>query len=463
MSLSLPPYFAWGAAASSYQIEGAVEMDGAGPSVWDMFCQMPDKVFEGHTGAVACDHFHRYAEDVALMRQIGLPHYRLSICWPRVLAQGSGAVNEKGLAFYDRLVDSLLEAGVQPWVTLFHWDYPLALYRRGGWLNPESPKWFSDYTAVVVDRLSDRVSHWMTFNEPQCFVGLGHQLGYHAPGDKLELSEALRVSHHVLLSHGLATQVIRARAVTSPQIGLAMASIVAIPADKTNPADIAAARQSMFAINPQNPLSWDGVPLGNNTWWSDPVFLGRYPQDGLETFGSAVPKFTNADLQTIAQPVDFCGINIYNGTVIRSRSDGTAEKVPQPPGSPMSALKWPITPNALYWGPKFFFERYRHPVIITENGLSLNDWVSSDGHVHDPQRIDFLRSHLREMTRAIRDGTEVSGYFHWSLMDNFEWAHGYKERFGLIYVDYETQKRTLKDSAYWYRDLIRSNGASLAE
>lgn len=458
---TFPKNFLWGAAAASYQIEGAVGVDGAGESVWDMFCRIPGKTFEGHNGSVACDHYHRHAEDVALMKQLALPNYRLSVSWPRVIPGGTGTVNEKGLAFYDRLVDDLLAAGIQPWVTLFHWDFPTELYHRGGWLNADSPQWFADYTQVVVDRLSDRVSNWFTLNEPHCYIGLGLQSGLHAPGDKLALAQVLRAGHHTLLAHGRAVEVIRARAKTPPQIGLAPVGGTAIPENENNPADVAAARTAMFSTGPKSALYWDAVPCWSTAWWSDPIFLGAYPEDGLDAFGAAAPRFTDADMKLISQPVDFYGFNIYNGTVVRARPDGTAEKVPQATGAPGTSMKWPVTPSCLYWGPKFFQERYKLPVIITENGLASMDWVSLDGKVHDMQRIDFLHRYLRELRRAIADGVDVRGYFQWSIMDNFEWAEGYKERFGLIHVDYATQKRTLKDSAYWYRDVIQSNGASL--
>jgi beta-glucosidase len=458
---SFPDQFAWGAAAASYQVEGAAQTDGRGLCVWDMFSRSPGRVFEGHTGAVACDHYHRYAEDIGLMRDIGLPHYRLSISWPRVLPNGTGAVNAKGLEFYDRLVDSLLAAGVQPWVTLFHWDFPYELYNRGGWLNPDSPQWFADYTRIIVDRLSDRVSRWMTLNEPQCFIGLGLQNGGHAPGDRLALPEALRASHHTLLAHGRAVQVIRAYAKTPSQIGWAPVGSVAIPENENRPEDVAAARAAMFAVGSGTPLSWDAVPLWNNAWWADPVILGTYPEAGLKTFGAAAPVVGPDDMRIISQPLDFYGVNIYTGSVVRAGADGTPQKVAQPPGSAVTALKWPVAPASLYWGPKFLQERYKLPLVITENGLSSMDWVTVDGKVHDPQRIDFLQRYLRELRRAISDGVDVRGYFQWSIMDNFEWAEGYKERFGLIHVDYATQKRTLKDSAYWYCDVIKTNGAHL--
>ncbi|MET0261463.1 MAG: GH1 family beta-glucosidase [Rariglobus sp.] len=456
-----PKNFTWGAAAASYQIEGSALIDGKGPCVWDMFSRIPGKTYEGHTGSVACDHYHRFAEDAALMSDLGIPNYRLSVSWPRVLPTGTGKINDAGLAFYDRLIDTLLARGVQPWVTLFHWDYPYELYCRGGWLNPDSPQWFADYTQLVVDRLSDRVSHWFTINEPQCFIGLGLQSGLHAPGDKLGLIEVLRAAHHTLLAHGRAVEVIRARAKTKPHIGWAPCGTVAIPENENRPEDVAAARAAMFGTGPGSTLCWDAVTTWSTAWWADPVVLGKYPDDGLKAFGAAVPKFTDAEMKTISQPLDFYGVNIYNGTVIRADANGLPQKVSQPVGHSGTAMKWPVTPAALYWGPKFLHERYQLPVIIAENGLSCMDWVSTDGKVHDPQRIDFLRRYLRELARAIADGTDVRGYFQWSVMDNFEWAEGYKERFGLIHVDYTTQQRTPKDSSYWYRDVIQSNGATL--
>jgi len=456
-----PKKFSWGAAAAAYQIEGSAPIDGKGPCVWDMFSAIPGRTFEGHDGAVACDHYHRYAEDASLMQELGIPNYRLSISWPRVLPSGDGAINERGLDFYDRLIDSLLAEGITPWVTLFHWDYPYELYKRGGWLNAQSPRWLADYAGVVVDRLSDRVSHWMTINEPQCFVGLGQQTGYHAPGDRLGTREVLQAAHHVLLAHGSAVQAIRARARTTPVIGWAPCGAIAMPEDEANPADIDAARRAMFSFLPGNPLYSAKEPLWSIAWWADPVVLGRYPEEELAVYGANAPRFTEEEMSLIAQPLDFYGVNIYNGTVVRAGKDGVIERVGRNAGAPVTALKWPVTPESLYWGPRFLQERYKLPVVVTENGLSSMDWVSLDGRVHDYQRIDFLHRYLRELDRAIGDGVDVRGYFQWSIMDNFEWSEGYKERFGLIHVDYATQKRTPKDSAYWYRDVIASNGASL--
>lgn len=445
---SFPNGFVWGAATAAYQIEGAAAEDGKGPSVWDMFCRKPGAVWNGHSGEIACDHYHRVLDDVALMQSLGLQGYRFSISWPRVLPAGTGAVNERGLDFYDRLVDALLAAGITPYVTLFHWDFPYELYCRGGWLNPSSPDWFADYANLITSRLSDRVRHWITLNEPQVFLSLGHHQGTHAPGDKLDLPEVLRATHHVLLAHGRAVQAIRSAARTPAEVGFAPVGFASVPAsDRAE--DIAAARQAQFAIT--TPTLW------NTTWYADPVFRQAYPEDGLALFGRAVPTIGSDDMATIGQPLDFYGVNIYHGQVVRAGEDGQPQVVPFPTGHPLTAFYWPVVPEALDWGPRFLWERYQKPIYITENGLANIDWIARDGQVHDPQRIDFTARYLGALRRAIGDGVDVRGYFHWSLMDNFEWAEGYKQRFGMIYVDYQTQQRVLKDSARWYQQVIATN------
>jgi len=450
--MSFPKDFVWGAAAASYQIEGAAHEDGKGLSIWDIFCQKEGIIWNGQSGDVACDHYHRYKDDVSLMKEIGLCAYRPSISWSRVIPQGTGAINPKGLEFYDKLIDELLAAGIQPYVTLFHWDYPYELYRRGGWLNQDSSDWFAEYVKVVVEKISDRVKYWITLNEPQCFIGLGHQFGIHAPGDKLESAELLTAAHNTLLAHGKAVQTIRTSSKTECQIGLAPVGVINIPATDS-PEDVEAARQAMFSMTSKN--------LWNNTWWTDPVFLGQYPEDGLKLFNSDAPPIRDGDMKTICQPLDFFGVNIYIGQTTRAGKDNQPEAVSLPVGYAMTAYRWPITPEALYWGPRFYWERYKLPVIITENGLSNVDWISLDGKVHDPQRIDFLCRHLLELQKALKDGVDIRGYFHWSILDNFEWTSGYKERFGLVYVDYPTQKRISKDSAHWYKEVIASDGAIL--
>jgi len=450
--MPFPKDFTFGAAAAAYQIEGAVTEGDRGRCVWDMHSHIPGRVFGDHNGDVACDHYHRYKDDIGLMKEVGLQAYRFSISWPRVIPSGTGAINAEGLDFYDSLVDELLAKGIQPWATLFHWDFPHELFLRGGWLNPDSPKWFADYTAVVVDRLSDRVSHWMTLNEPQVFIGLGHMTGDHAPGIAYGRAEWLRVIHHVLLAHGLGTRAIRANAKSEAQVGFVPAAKVDYPVTESA-ADIEAARKATFAT---------GDSAFNTSWYMDPVIFGEYPEDGLELFGKDAPAVGPDDMAIIGEPVDFFGHNHYCGVPVRATDNEQGwESVPHGPNHPLTAFRWAVTPESLYWSCRWFSERYKLPIIITENGLSSMDWVSVDGKVHDPGRIDFLTRYLRATHRAIEDGADVRGYLQWSIFDNFEWAEGYKERFGLIYVNYETQERILKDSAHWYSEVIASRGENL--
>jgi beta-glucosidase len=451
--MTFPEKFIWGAATSAYQIEGAAGDDGRGPSIWDEFCRRPGVVRHDASGAVACDHYNRFRQDVDLMQSLGLQAYRFSIAWPRVLPCGMGAVNEAGLDFYDRLTDALLACGITPYATLYHWDYPLALHRFGGWLHPDSSDWFAEYAAVAVDRLSDRVRHWFTFNEPQIFVGFGYQDGSHAPGEKLELSKVLTIGHNVLIAHGKAVQVVRSRSKTKPAIGYALSvNPVAVPATDSQE-DIQAARRAFF--DAARPLSI------NNAWWADPVVLGHYPQEGLALFANALPRIGSNDMSTICQPLDCLGLNVYFGETYRAGAGGVPEKVPFAPDHEKTSFNWPVVPHSLYWALKFYAERYRLPVIISENGMANSDAPSPDGAVHDPQRIDFFKRYLREMQRACAEGVDVRGYFVWSLLDNFEWTEGYCQRFGIVHVDYPTQQRTIKDSGLWYKEVIASNGAIL--
>jgi len=449
--MPFPPDFVWGCATAAYQIEGGAFEDGKGLSVWDVFSHTPDKINRGDTGDVACDHYHRWREDVGLMKEIGLKGYRFSLSWSRILPEGIGKTNKAGLDFYDKLVDELLAANVQPWITLFHWDYPHALYLKGGWLNPESSNWFADYARVVVEKLSDRVTHWMTFNEPQCFVGLGYVSGGHAPGLKLPNPDALRAAHNVLLSHGKAVQVIRAEAKKLASVGWAPVVGPTEPASET-PEDIEAARRATFAC---------AATFNAATWWSDPAILGRYPEDGLKAFGADMPDFPTSDMDTIRQPMDFYGVNCYTSGLCRMGAVGKPETVERHPGYPRTRFSWPVCDNALYWGARFLHERYGLPLAVTENGMSGLDWVSLDGKVHDPLRIDFLTRYLRGVRRAVDEGIPVKGYFLWSFIDNMEWARGYDERFGIVHCDFVTLKRTLKESARWYAKVIESNGANI--
>lgn len=452
--MGFPNDFIWGAATSAYQIEGAVYEDGKGPHIWDVFTKQKGKIYEGHHGDVACDHYHRFREDVKSMKGLGLRGYRFSIDWSRVLPDGTGKINEKGLDFYSRLIDCLLENDIQPYITLFHWELPYALYQKGGWMNSRIVEWFGEYAGLISDRFSDRVTHFFTQNEPQCFIGLGFVSGEHAPGLQLSPYETFLMAHNALKAHGKAVQMLRAKAKQPIQVGYAPTGTMSYPATPA-PQDIEAARHHLFSLPSVENWSW------NVAWWSDPVLLGHYPEEGLEKYEPYLPRITSKDMDLISQPIDFYGQNIYNGKCIRMGENGDPEEVPRYEGFPRTANNWPVTPECLYWGPKFLQERYGKPIYITENGLSCHDTISLDGKVHDPQRIDFLARYLRSLKQAIQDGIDIRGYFQWSLLDNFEWSRGYSERFGLIYVDYPTQKRIWKDSAFWYQKTILENGNAL--
>lgn len=443
--------FVWGAATSSYQIEGAALEDGKGLHIWDVFTKEKGRVYEGHTGETACDHYHRFREDVGHMKKMGLKAYRFSIDWSRVLPQGYGPVNEKGIAFYDQLIDELLENQIEPYLTLYHWELPYEIYKRGGWMNPEIVEWFGEYAKLIAQRFSDRVKYYFTLNEPQCFVGLGFLQGVHAPGIKAPLRDTFAMAHNALKAHGRAVQMLRAHAKQKIFIGYAPTCGMCYPETEKSQ-DVEAARQALFSMQ-EDDSNW----TWNVSWWSDPVLLGHYPEEGLKRYEAFLPKITEEDLRLISEPIDFYGQNIYNGRCIRMGEDGKPQEVKRPAGFPKTAVNWPVTPEALYWGPKFLYQRYQKPIYITENGLACHDVLSLDGKVHDPNRIDFLARYLKSLKRAAEE-VDIRGYFQWSLMDNFEWEKGYAERFGLIYVDFETQERIWKDSAYWYRDLIQKKG-----
>ncbi len=446
--------FVWGAATSAYQIEGAVKEDGKGEHIWDVYVKEPGHIYGGHNGNSACDHYHRFREDVSIMKEIGIMAYRFSIDWSRVLPEGFGSVNESGIAFYDSLINELLKNGIEPYITLHHWELPYEIYKRGGWMNPQIVEWFGEYARLIAGRFSDRVTHFFTLNEPQCFVGLGYLTGDHAPGIKAPLRDTFEMAHNALKAHGRAVQMLRQYGKQRLTVGYAPTCGMCYP-ETEKAEDIEAARQALFAMN-QDDRNW----TWNVSWWSDPVLLGNYPEEGLKRYEPYLPRITDEDMKLIAEPIDVYGQNIYNGRCIRMGRDGMPEEVKRCEGFPKTAVLWPVTPEALYWGPRFLYERYRKPIYITENGMSCHDVVSIDGKVHDPNRTDFLARYLKELKRAAGE-IDLRGYFHWSLMDNFEWEKGYSERFGLVYVDYQTQKRMKKDSAYWYQDVIRSNGAKL--
>lgn len=454
--MAFPVDFTWGAATASYQIEGAWNEDGRKPSIWDVFSATKGNVFNGDTGETACDHYHLYREDVALMKSLGLKAYRFSTAWPRIIPDGTGQINEKGLDFYSRLTDELLEAGITPWITLYHWDLPQSLALRGGWLNPDISGWFADYTEAVVKKLGDRIKNWITFNEPQCFIGLGYGTGEHAPGYRLPEAEIISCVHNSLVAHGKAVDVLRAAGGSNFNIGYVSTIQSPIPAED-NEECIAAARLSLFCRQKEKPLIW------NISLISDPLYLGEYPSDMIGDLEKSLPENWEQDMPLINRPLDFYGINIYSGYKIRTGKDGLPVYVPPTTGEAHTANLWDFQPDVLRWGPKFLYERYKKPIVISENGMAGTDWVSRDQKIHDAPRTDYLDRCLSGLEKAISvDKIEATGYFCWSLLDNFEWALGYRDRFGLVYVDYKTQKRIPKDSAYWYSEVIKTNGGSLS-
>ncbi|HET9958664.1 MAG TPA: GH1 family beta-glucosidase [Polyangiaceae bacterium] len=432
-SLSSP--FSLGVATSSYQIEGAVNEDGRGPSIWDVFSHTPGKVLGGHTGDRACDHYHLLEQDLELLGWLGVDAYRFSIAWPRVLPNGRGQINSAGLDFYERLVDGLLARGIAPCATLYHWDLPAAL--PGGWLSRDTVEAFGEYAAVVADRLGDRIAMWLTHNEPWCQAFLGYETGMFAPGHQ-RLQDALTCAHHLLVSHGVAVNALRSRVKTP--VGIALNFLPAHPAS-SNPEDIAAAER---------------VDSNFNRWFVEPVAGRGYPQPMVDWYGANMPEIRSGDFETIAVPIDVLGVNYYERTVVthdpaggslqrrsvRSELPRTADREIYPPG---------LSETLRRLHHEYGFQR----LVITENGAAFDDELASDGRVHDSGRVQFLESHLREVETLRAEGVPVEGYFAWSLMDNFEWAAGYSLRYGIVHVDFETQKRTPKDSAVYFREVCK--------
>ena len=437
-----PDDFAWGVATSSYQIEGAVAEDGRLPSIWDTFSHTPGKVAGGATGDVACDHYHRWRDDIQLMKALGVNAYRLSIAWPRVIPPGDGPVNPAGIAFYDRLVDALLEAGITPYPTLYHWDLPQALQDRGGWTVRETARLFAGYAAVVAESLGDRVAHWATLNEPLCSGWIGHLEGRHAPGIS-DIRAAVPASYHLLLGHGLAAEAIRAQ-VPSAQVGIVNLLSACEPASDRD-ADAEAAER------------YDGHV---NRWWLDPIHGRGFPEDMVRLYGVDLPA-RPGDMDVIATPLDWLGVNYYAPSVIADDPDGplphAREVRRSPDGARRTLLGWEVRAEGLEQVLARVTQDYgARRVYVTENGSAWADTVAPDGHVHDPERVRYLEEHLAACGRAIRLGVPLAGYFAWSLLDNFEWAEGYEPRFGLVYVDFATQGRLTKDSGARYASTVRS-------
>jgi beta-glucosidase len=433
---AFPRDFAWGAATAAYQIEGATREDGRGASIWDVFCAQPGRVRGGDSGEIACDFYHRYAEDVTLLAELGVSAYRFSIAWPRVLPSGRGPVNQAGLDFYDRLVDALLSAGIKPFVTLYHWDLPQALEEQGGWPSRDTAERFAEYAAVVGARLGDRVASWATHNEPYCASMLGYGVGVHAPGRR-DRAAAMAAAHHVLLSHGLAAGVLREH--TTADVGIVVDSWPMHPATD-DLRDVAAAHTA------------DGF---RNRIFFDPLLRGSYPEDVLELLGDDAPPIRDGDLATISKPIDFLGVNNYSRQLVRHDPSDGEPIVETAPRGGRTAMGWEVYPKGLYEVLARLHDEYgMQSLYVTENGAAYDDVRSHDGAVDDPERIAYLEQYLGEVARAIGDGIPVKGYFVWSFLDNFEWAEGYSKRFGIVYVDYPTLERVPKSSFYWYRDLI---------
>jgi len=442
---SFPAGFLWGSATAAYQVEGAASEDGRGPSIWDTFSHTPGKTVAGATGDVADDHYHRYKEDIALMKALGSKTYRFSIAWPRVFPRGDGAPNPKGLDFYNRLIDELKANGIEPFATLYHWDLPQALQDRvGGWESRDTSKAFGDYAGYVAERISDRVGHISTVNEFGAFVELGYRIGVHAPGLKLPPKRFNQTRHNAVLGHGLAVQAIRAHAKAGTQVGLAENMTVCVPVINT-PAHVAAAERATRELNAQ---------------YMTVMMEGRYTEAYLAAAGADAPQFTDEEMTAIGSPLDFVGLNIYTPTYVRAdASPAGFAVVPHPASFPHMASPWlSVGPEALYWGPRHVAKIWNVKAIyITENGCSSSDIPAADGIVYDTDRVMYLRNYLTHLQRAAAEGVPVRGYFLWSLMDNFEWADGYTNRFGIHHVDFATLKRTPKLSASFYREVIASN------
>jgi len=459
---TFPTGFLWGAATAAYQVEGAAAEDGRTPSIWDTFSRTPGKVRNGDTGDIAADHYHRYRDDVALMKQLGLKAYRFSVSWSRVQPTGRGPAVERGLDFYRRLVDELLEAGITPVATLYHWDLPQELEDAGGWPERATAERFADYTAIMAGALGDRVGTWTTFNEPWCSAFLGYGSGVHAPG-RTEPASALRAAHHLNLAHGRAIEVLRGQLPATAQTSVTL-NLHQVRPLTASPEDADAARR---------------IDAVGNRVFTGPMLHGAYPEDLLTDTAHLVDwskLVQDGDLEAISRPVDVLGVNYYTPTLVstpaegagdtRNDGHGASDHSPWPgsehvafhlaEGKATTAMNWSIDPNGLY---NLLMDVTRDhpgiPLMVTENGAAFDDYVSPEGRVQDPERIAYLHGHLDAVQRAVADGADVRGYFLWSLMDNFEWAYGYSKRFGAVYVDYSTQRRIPKASAHWYADVIR--------
>jgi beta-glucosidase len=442
LAASFPQHFLWGAATASYQVEGATHEDGRGLSIWDEFAATPGKTYRGETGDIATDHYHLWPQDVALMADLHLNAYRFSIAWPRILPEGMGTVNARGLDFYELLVDALLAKGIQPFATLYHWDLPLALQQEGGWVNRDTAYAFADYAEIVAKRLGDRVAAWITLNEPWCSAYLSYGIGVHAPGIR-DKQAAINAGHHLLLSHGLAVPRLRVHKAPTAQVGITLNFTPVYPADDRPETMRDATRASAFF----------------NRWFLDPIVRGSYPDNLFADLGVAPPPIQEGDLATVAVPIDFLGVNNYSRSVVRGKATPPAadqcEQVAPVPGACYTEMAWEIYPQGLADLLVRLHRDYALPTLyVTENGAAFADHWEGGDHLSDPRRVEYLREHIQSLAQALAQGVPLRGYFVWSLLDNYEWAEGYSKRFGIVYVDYPTQRRIIKDSGRWYANFI---------
>jgi beta-glucosidase len=438
-----PEKFLWGSATASYQIEGGWNAEGKGASIWDTFTHQTGKIFENQNADVTCDHYHLWKEDIKLMKQLGLKAYRFSTSWSRVLPEGVGNVNQAGLDFYDRLVDELVKNEIEPFLTLYHWDLPQSLQDKGGWANRDIANWFVEYTALMVEKFSDRVKYWATLNEPMIVVGAGHLFGEHAPGIQ-DINATLATAHHLLLSHGKAVDIIRNNSRGKTEVGIVLSLSAIQPASKKEEDQLAAKKADSFI----------------NRTMLDPIFRGEYPEDLVLQLGGLFPAIESEDMKIISTPLDFLGINYYTRNVVFHDPNIPLLEFSEarPEGNPYSQM-WEVYPEGLYEVIDRVWKDSRpEKIFITENGICVADAPDLDQKVRDPRRIQYIQDHLIQVSKAIKNGIPVNGYFVWSLMDNFEWAYGYNYRFGIIHVDFATQKRLIKDSGWWYKKIIENNG-----
>ncbi|TCW36482.1 broad-specificity cellobiase [Thermohydrogenium kirishiense] len=438
--VNFPKDFLFGTATSSYQIEGAVNEDGRTPSIWDTFSKTDGKTYNGDTGDIACDHYHRYKEDIGLLKEIGVKAYRFSIAWPRIFPE-KGNFNTKGMDFYKRLIEELLKNDIIPVATIYHWDLPQWAGDLGGWLNRDSIYWYSEYSQKLFKEIGDMVPMWITHNEPWCASILSYGIGEHAPGHK-DYREALIAAHHILLSHGEAVKIFRDMNIKESQIGITLNLTPAYPASEREVDRLAAQYADGFS----------------NRWFLDSIFKGDYPIDMIELYKKEIGEFDfikSEDLGIISQPIDFLGINFYSRSIVKYKEDTLLKGIGVEGTGAKTDMGWEISPESLYDLLKRLDKEYtKIPIYITENGAAFKDIITEDGKVHDQERIEYIKEHLKYANKFIKEGGNLKGYFLWSFLDNFEWAYGYSKRFGIVYVDYKTQKRILKDSAIWYKEVI---------